>query len=154
MIEQQLSQRRLEKVELETRLESTSRSSDLLDEELRRARELADVGAFPKMDLLRLERDAQSGSLEVAVLKASIPRADAAILEAMARKESAVLSFRAKVHEELTLTLNELTVLEETIKSAKDKVRRTIATCAGARHHQQVSGRNHRGSGVTGRNDF
>lgn len=126
VIEQQLAQRRLEKAELETRLKSTRQSSGLLDEELRRARELADVGAYPKMDLLRLEREAQSGSLEVDVLNASIPRATAAIQEASARKKSAVLSFRAKVHEELTVTLNELTVLDETIKSAKDKVQRTV----------------------------
>jgi adhesin transport system membrane fusion protein len=126
VIEQQLSQRGLEKVELETRLKSTQQSAKLLDEELRRARELAESGAFPKMDLLRLEREAQGGILEVEVLKASIPRATAAITEASARLESAILGFRAKAHEELILTLNELTILEETIKSAKDKVRRTV----------------------------
>ena len=37
-----------------------------------------------------------------------------------------VLGFRAKAHEDLTQTLNELTVLDETIKSARDKVKRTV----------------------------
>lgn len=126
VIEQQLSQRQLEKVELETRLVSVQLSSDLLNEELQSARRLSEAGAFPKMDLLRLEREAQGGKLEVELLNASIPRSEAAISEASARLESAVLGFRAKAHEDLTQTLNELTVLEETIRSAQDKVTRTV----------------------------
>ncbi len=126
VVDEQLSQRRLEKVELETRLKSTFQTSELLDEELRRARALAEAGAYPKMDLLGLEREAQRGTLDVEVLNASIPRAEAAIDEAIARRESSVLGFRAKAYEDLTLTLTELTVLEETIKAATDKVQRTV----------------------------
>ncbi len=126
VIEQQLSQRRLEKVELETRLKSLRLSAELLNEELLSARNLSAAGAYPKMDLLRLEREAQGGTLEVELLNASIPRSDAAITEAAARLESAVLGFRARAHEDLTRTLNELTILDETIKSAQDKVRRTV----------------------------
>lgn len=126
VIEQQLSQRRLEKVELETRLKSLRLSAELLNEELASARNLSAAGAYPKMDLLRLEREAQGGTLEVELLNASIPRAEAAITEAAARLESAVLGFRARAHEDLTRTLNELTILDETIKSAQDKVRRTV----------------------------
>lgn len=126
VIEQQLSQRQLEKAELQTRLESAGVSASLLDEELARARELAEAGAYPKMDLLRLEREARGGQLDVAVLKASIPRAEAAITEASARRDSAVLGFRARAHEALTQTQTELTILEETITSARDKVRRTV----------------------------
>ncbi|WP_306141766.1 HlyD family type I secretion periplasmic adaptor subunit [Roseibium sp. MMSF_3412] len=126
VIEQQLSQRRLEKVELETRLRSLKLSAELLNEELLSARNLSAAGAYPKMDLLRLEREAQGGTLEVELLNASIPRSEAAITEASARLESAVLGFRARAHEDLTQTLNELTILDETIKSAQDKVRRTV----------------------------
>ncbi|WP_422037049.1 HlyD family type I secretion periplasmic adaptor subunit [Roseibium sp.] len=126
VIEQQLSQRRLEKVELETRLKSLRLSAELLNEELASARNLSAAGAYPKMDLLRLEREAQGGTLEVELVNASIPRSEAAITEAAARLESAVLGFRARAHEDLTRTLNELTILDETIKSAQDKVRRTV----------------------------
>nr|WP_319383807.1 HlyD family type I secretion periplasmic adaptor subunit [uncultured Roseibium sp.] len=126
VIEQQLSQRRLEKVELETRLKSLLLSAELLNEELLSARNLSAAGAYPKMDLLRLEREAQGGTLEVELVNASIPRSEAAITEAAARLESAVLGFRARAHEDLTRTLNELTILDETIKSAQDKVRRTV----------------------------
>lgn len=126
VIEQQLSQRRLEKVELETRLKSLRLSAELLNEELLSARNLSAAGAYPKMDLLRLEREAQGGTLEVELVNASIPRSEAAITEAAARLESAVLGFRARAHEDLTRTLNELTILDETIKSAQDKVRRTV----------------------------
>lgn len=126
VIEQQLSQRRLEKVELETRLKSLKLSAELLNEELLSARNLSAAGAYPKMDLLRLEREAQGGTLEVELLNASIPRSEAAITEAAARLESAVLGFRARAHEDLTRTLNELTILDETITSAQDKVQRTV----------------------------
>lgn len=125
VIDQQLAQRRLEKVELETRLGRTRISAGLLQEELERARALGELGAFPQMDLLRLEREAQNADLEVEVLKASVPRAEAAIQEALAQRESAVLGFRAKAHEELTRSLNDLSILDETLKSARDKVRRT-----------------------------
>lgn len=126
VIEQQLSQRRLEKVELETRLKSLKLSAELLNEELLSARNLSAAGAYPKMDLLRLEREAQGGTMEVELLNASIPRSQAAITEAAARLESAVLGFRARAHEDLTRTLNELTILDESIKSAQDKVQRTV----------------------------
>ncbi|MBL6431108.1 MAG: hypothetical protein HPM95_07375 [Alphaproteobacteria bacterium] len=68
MIDQVLAQRRLEKVELETRLDETRGTIELLDRELGKARELQKLGAYPEMDLLRLERQARTEKTEIAVL--------------------------------------------------------------------------------------
>ena len=126
VIDQVLAQRRLEKVELETRLDETRGTIELLDRELGKARELQKLGAYPEMDLLRLERQARTEKTEIAVLDASLPRAAAAIEEAEARRASAMSGFRAKAHEDLTATLSDLSVLEQTLRSAEDKVRRTV----------------------------
>lgn len=123
--DQQLAQRQLEKVELEIRLDQTTATIELLDRELNKARDLQKHGAYPELELLKLERQAQGEKMEVAVLAASIPRTTAAIAEAMARRAAAVSGFQAKSHEELTRSIGELSVLEETIHAAEDKVRRT-----------------------------
>ncbi|AXS42135.1 HlyD family type I secretion periplasmic adaptor subunit [Breoghania sp. L-A4] len=124
--DQKLAQRRLEKIEMETRLEQTTTTVELLNKELDKARDLQSKGAFAELELLRLERQAQTEKMELAVLEASIPRTSAAIAEAMALRASAIAGFRAKGHEELSQTRGDLSVIEETIRAAEDKVRRTI----------------------------
>lgn len=125
VIDQQLAQRRLEKAELATRLERSRASTALLEKELQKASDLSKLGAYPEMDLLRLEREAQNERLEIAVLEASIPRAEAAIEEAIARKTSAKAGFQAKAHEDLTNALAELSVLDQSLLAARDRVQRT-----------------------------
>jgi len=125
VIEQQLAQRKLEKAELKTRLERSKASTALLEKELQKATDLSKLGAYPEMDLLRLEREAQDERLEIAVLEASLPRAEAAIEEAVARKTSARAGFQAKAHEDLTTALAELSVLDQSLLAAKDRVQRT-----------------------------
>ncbi len=124
--DQKLAQRRLEKIEMETRLEQTAATVALLDKELEKARDLQSKGAFAELELLRLERQAQTEKMELAVLRASIPRTAAAIAEAMALRASAIAGFRAKGHEELSQARGDLSVIEETIHAAEDKVRRTV----------------------------
>lgn len=123
--DQQLAQRRLEKVELETRLEQTQKTVALIEQELAKARDLQKRGAFPELELLRLERQAQGELRDLAVFGASLPKADAAIAEAEARKTSAIAGFRAKAHDDLTQTRADLSVIEESLRAAEDKVTRT-----------------------------
>jgi adhesin transport system membrane fusion protein len=123
--EQQLIQRRQERAEVDVRLAEAERLMGLLDKELDMARALAKKGVFPEIELLRQERQAQSEKRDATVLRASLPRIGSAITEAQARLDRARDGFRATAQEELAKTLGDLSVLEETIKAAQDRNRRT-----------------------------
>lgn len=125
VIRQQLEQRLLERTEISTRLAESRATALLAQRELELGRDLKRRGAFPEMDLLRLERQFRSEQRDIAVLEASLPRIDAAIAEARAKLEAAGLSFKARAGETLGETSATLAVIEETLRSAEDRVRRT-----------------------------
>ena len=54
-----------------------------------------------------------------------LERAEGGIGEARARREAAILAFRANAEEDLAKTRADLAVLDETIRAAQDRVRRT-----------------------------
>lgn len=126
VIDQQLAQRRIEKKELETRRAALKDASVFLEEQLTRAREMSDSGAYPRMELLQLEREAADRDLSLAITEATIPKAQAAIDESVAQRDSTILAFRAAAHEELTTVLSDIAVLRESLTSAEDRVARTI----------------------------
>lgn len=124
--EQQLTQRRQERTEVEVRLAEAERLMLLLDKELDMARALAKKGVYPEIELLRQERLAQAEKRDATVLRASLPRIGSAAAEAEARLSRARDGFRAAAQEELAKTLGDLSVIEETIKAAQDRNRRTV----------------------------
>lgn len=124
--DQQLAQKRMEEIETRTRLEETEGTLALLREELDLAEGLRRRGNFPEIELLRLRRQAQTEVREQTVLEAALPRSAAAIAEIEARLESISAAFRARAAEELAGTVADLGVLEETLRAASDKVRRTV----------------------------
>lgn len=126
VIDQQLAQRRIDKKELETRRASLEQSHVFLAEQVASARKLSAAGAYPRLELLQLEREASEQDLALAIAIATIPKAQAAIDEAIAQRDSTILAFRAAAHEDLTTVLSDMTVLKESLKSAEDRVQRTI----------------------------
>lgn len=126
VVAEQLAQKELERVELQTRLVETEATVALIQEELDLAERLRQRGNFPQIELLRLRRQAQEQARELAVLEAALPRGEAAIREAVARRENALAAFRARAAEELARTAADLSVIEETITAARDRVRRTM----------------------------
>jgi adhesin transport system membrane fusion protein len=62
---------------------------------------------------------------QIQVIKASTAKAEAAIQEAQARSQNARTTLRAQADEDLAKSRGDLAVLDENIKSAKDRVFRT-----------------------------
>jgi adhesin transport system membrane fusion protein len=122
---QQLAQKRLERTEVETRLKETKATIGYALRELELARSLKSKGAFPELELLKLERQYRSDQRDVAMLEATLPRTEAAISEATAKLSNASATFRARAREGLTETNANIAVFDESMRAAEDRVRRT-----------------------------
>lgn len=100
-------------------------SKELLQKELSITRRLVEKKAQPEIDLLRLERELNdtSGNLATAVqAQASL---QARLSAAKRREEERVAAFRSKALGELNETEARLASIGENLKSVEDKVRRT-----------------------------
>lgn len=88
-----------------------SDSLKLLDRELTLTRKLYDQKVVPEIEMLRLDRQAADMKGQLA--------------EAQAKITSITASFRSQADEDLAKSRSDLAVLDENIKSAQDRVRRT-----------------------------
>ncbi|MCB1508701.1 MAG: HlyD family type I secretion periplasmic adaptor subunit [Hyphomicrobiaceae bacterium] len=126
VISQQLSQRRLEADTLAVRTSETESALELLERELSLAERLFERRAIPEIDFLQRQRAAALERRELAVLRAEAPTAAAAIAEAEARFVNLETTFRAEAREELTGTIGDLAVIEESIRAAQERLQRTV----------------------------
>ncbi len=125
VIEPQLAQRRQELIELEARREKITASLELLDRELELTRDLRKRGAVPEIELLQLERRAVDERGELAVLAASRERVAAAVEEFEGRLAAIATEFRASARSELASETAQLSVIEEAVAGARERVVRT-----------------------------
>jgi adhesin transport system membrane fusion protein len=88
-----------------------SQTSTLLDRELTLTRKLYDQKVVPEIEMLRLDRQAADTKGQLA--------------EAKAKAASMATTFRSQADEDLAKSRADLAVLDENIKSAQDRVRRT-----------------------------
>ncbi|TYO63866.1 HlyD family type I secretion periplasmic adaptor subunit [Bradyrhizobium hipponense] len=88
-----------------------SQSSALLDRELTLTRKLYEQRVVPEIEMLRLERQSAEAKGQLAEAKSKIA--------------STISTFRAQADEDLAKSRADLAVLDENIKSAQDRVRRT-----------------------------
>jgi adhesin transport system membrane fusion protein len=88
-----------------------TQSSALLDRELTLTRKLYEQKVVPEIEMLRLERQSTETKGQIA--------------EAKAKAATTVTTFRAQADEDLAKSRADLAVLDENIKSAQDRVRRT-----------------------------
>lgn len=120
-----LEQKELELAELEQTEKRINNSLSIAKEEHGIKKPLADRGIVPKTDLLKLEREISDLEGQLATTQTSIPRAKAAIREAGRLAEERRLEFRQSAQEELNTRLSELSVVEQTLRGASDRVDRT-----------------------------
>ncbi|MGX5734064.1 HlyD family type I secretion periplasmic adaptor subunit [Bosea thiooxidans] len=125
VLDQQIQQKANEKAELEAQAGRLGASRPLLERELGISRRLFGQRVVPEIEMLRLERQLAELSGQIEVTRASLERAEGGIAEARARREAAILAFRANAEEDLAKTRADLAVLDETIRAAQDRVRRT-----------------------------
>lgn len=125
VLSQQEQQKQRELEELKAQERRLSSSLALLEREVNLTRRLFRERVVPEIEMLRLERQSAETTGQLDVVRVSFVRAEGAIREAQGRSANVVSTFRAAAREELVKSRGDLGVLEETIKSAQDRVRRT-----------------------------
>ncbi|MCG6858670.1 MAG: HlyD family type I secretion periplasmic adaptor subunit [Salaquimonas sp.] len=125
VLEPQLEQRREDLVELQQKQKKLTQSLELLERELKLTRDLADSGAVPELDLIRLERDAVEARGDLDETAARMKRTQAAIKEYENRLASLDADFRASARVDLAKEMGSLKVIGESITGAEGRVERT-----------------------------
>ncbi len=121
VLEAQVQQRIQEIAELDAALDRVAENIALLDEEIQIK---TDSGIVPRAQILPTERERTARRQERDALSSQREQARAALSEANARVTEAELQRRAEINIERSDTLNQLSVIEESIKSATDIVNR------------------------------
>lgn len=125
VVAQQKAQKEKEIDELkasEVRFDDTLK---LMSRELELTRNLYRQKVVPEIEMLRSDRQATDMRGQLAVVRASIIKTQAAIEEAAARMSTVRATFRAQAEDDLAKSRGDLAVLDENIKGAQDRVRRT-----------------------------
>jgi adhesin transport system membrane fusion protein len=125
VIAQQESQKQKEIEELRASETRFSETLTLLNRETALTRKLYDQKVVPEIEMLRSDRQATDMRGQLAVVRATIVKTDAAVQEAHSRMLNVSTAFRSQAEDDLAKSRGDLAVLEENIKSAQDRVRRT-----------------------------
>ena len=102
-----------------------SETLTLLNRETDLTRKLYEQKVVPEIEMLRSDRQATDMRGQLAVVRATITKTSAAVQEAHSRLLNVGTAFRAQAEDDLAKSRGDLAVLDENIKSAQDRVRRT-----------------------------
>lgn len=125
VLNQQVAQKNAELAELGAQDRRLSQGIELLNKELTITRRLFQQRVVPEIEMLRLDRQLSEMQGQLDVVRAGMARAEVSIREAEARRENVTSTFRASAEEELSKVQADLAVVDETIRAAQDRVRRT-----------------------------
>ncbi len=125
VLEKQFAQRQQELAEFRASEKKLTETLQLLGREVSLTRKLYDQRVVPEIEMLRLERQATEMRGQLEIVKASMAKAEASTQEARAKIDNVRTTFRAQAEDDLAKSSGDLAVLEENIKAAQDKVRRT-----------------------------
>ena len=125
IMQEQLSQRRQDVVELQSKRDRTQEQIELLKQEITITAPMVKQGAVSEVELLRLQRDAARLRSELEAATLAIPRAQAAIEEAKRKIEDNEAQFRSQAAGELSIARNELAKVAETVPALEDRMSRT-----------------------------
>ncbi|MCG8563439.1 MAG: HlyD family type I secretion periplasmic adaptor subunit [Hyphomicrobiales bacterium] len=125
VLNERLQQRKQELAELEAGKKRFADGLGIANKELSMKAPLAQRGIVSKTDMLRLEREISDLNGQLATTQQSIPRVEASIREAERLIQEQKLTFRQTAQTELNAKLAELSIVQQSLKAAKDKVLRT-----------------------------
>ena len=138
VIHRQLEQRRQELAEMESRVTRLEESNRLVQQELAMMRPATEKGVVSKIDLLRLERQANDLNGELQVARLSVPRLQAAVREVAQKAEQYVAVFRADANRDLSEARAEQSVVSATKVALEDRLDRTMVRAPVAGTVKQV----------------
>jgi adhesin transport system membrane fusion protein len=125
VIAQQEWQKKKEIDELRASETRFSETLTLLTRETLLTRRLYEQKVVPEIEMLRSDRQATDMRGQLAVVQATIVKTEAAVREAQSRLLNITTAFRSTAEDDLAKSRGDLAVLDENIKSAQDRVRRT-----------------------------
>ena len=125
VLRDQVSQRQQELVEVQSKIEQLRGSQQLAQEEYRILQPLVEQGVSAKIELIRLDRQINDISGELATTEKSIPRANSALNEARRRISEREAAYKSEVAKELVAAQAEFAATTERATSTADRVRRT-----------------------------
>ena len=125
ILNERMEQRTLELSEVNASLKRLGDNLALAEEDLKIKQPLADKGIVAKTDVLKIRRDIADTAGQLATQRETKSRTEASIREAKAMYDEQEQKFRQDARAELTQGAAELTVIEETLRAAKDRVART-----------------------------
>lgn len=128
ILEQQLSQRKQEVRELQTRSSDVNRVMNLTKQELEVIRPLVAKGSAPKMEVLQLERQIAERRTEINGLYSAIPRAKSAVKEAQSRINDIKQAAKTDAQAELSVKAVERDAIKSMLTSFVDRKKRTALT--------------------------
>jgi adhesin transport system membrane fusion protein len=125
VIQQQETQKLKEIEELRASETRFAETLVLLNRETALTRKLYEQKVVPEIEMLRSDRQATDMRGQLAVVRATMVKTDAAVQEAHSRLLNISTAFRSQAEDDLAKSRGDLAVLDENIKSAQDRVRRT-----------------------------
>jgi len=125
VLRNQAQQRAQELAETRARASQLQHSYDLVEQELAIIRKAAEKNVYPRVELIKLERQANdlSGELEVALL--NVPRLEAAQSEVQQKAEQITADFRATASRELSEARADQSMVGATKLELQDRLDRT-----------------------------
>lgn len=124
-IDEQITQKSQELVELRAKASQISRSYQLLKEEVDMSAPLVAEGALSRVELLRIQREANDLKGQLTAAKLAIPRIKSTLAEAKSNREGLITEFKTSALEELNMAKSELDRVTESTLALKDRVTRT-----------------------------
>jgi adhesin transport system membrane fusion protein len=123
---QQLVQRRQNLSEAEATAAKQAASLELAERELELTRALFDKKAIPELELLRIERAVTELRGDLAIWQAAKVRLEAEVSEAEAQVEAEQSAFLSEVQTRISKVNAEMSVVQESLRGADDRVRRAM----------------------------
>ena len=138
VLQRQAEQRGQELAEMEARASRLKDSLDLVHQELDMVRPAAEKGVVSRVELIRLERQANDLTGELEVTRMSVPRLRTAEREVKQKSEQYVADFRAQASRELSEARAEQSVVSATNVALEDRLDRTLVRASVAGTVKQV----------------
>ena len=126
ILNQQLNQRKQELKAAKSQVFHLKTSRGLIQEEVEMAEPLVEKGIKPKVEFLKLKREASNLEREYQTLQLSIPRHEAAVEELRQKINEHRYLFISEAKQQLNDTLAQLNRVENSSTALADQVRRTL----------------------------
>lgn len=125
VLDRQAEQRAQELAEMQAHAAQLEHSYDLVQQELAISRQAADQSVLPKVQLIRLERQANDLKGELEVARLSVPRLQAARDEVRRKSEQIAAEFRAAASRELSEARADQSIVSASKVALEDRLART-----------------------------